>query len=657
MSTRRAKVGLVQVGDKFGQQYYLPYSIGILQAYTQKHLKNPEDFNFLLPIYKRLKVKEAANQLKESNIVFFSAYVWNYSISLRIAESIKKSNPDTIIAFGGPQVPEEYQALEYFLREHSFVDLACYGEGEIPFLKTLESFKDKDWSKIPSIGFIDNQGKFIKTCALERIKDLNQIPSSYLEGVFDSLIAANPGQEWSALLETNRGCPYGCTYCYWGKQNRNKIYQFDRERVFKEIDWFSRNKIQFVFCCDANFGLFKRDLDIALKVSENKDKHGYPEAFSVQNTKNSTKDIFNLQKVLTKSGLQRGVNLALQSVNPATLNSVNRSNISIEVYKQLQQMFAKEKIPTFSDIITALPDESYESFTDGVSEIIASGQHNRIQFINLSVLENSEMADKSYQEKYGLVVKDTKSIAHHTSLDSAQEVEDIQRLVVATKTLPKEDWIKMRVFSWMISLLYFNKLLQVPLVLLTKLTSVSPRELIEAFINQKDYPKLTEIVDFFTKKAKEIQEGGNEFVASRQWLNIWWPADEYMFIKLCQGSLDEFYKQSEQLLTEFVSDFELNFPPKLLSQSLKLNKSLIKLPNCSDDLEINCSYNVYQLYQSALQEQKLSLREGTFKYLVNRSKDKWVNLADWLREVVWYGTKRGAYLYDCESNSLKKAAV
>lgn len=657
MSTESVNVGLVQVGDKFGEQYYLPYSIGTLQAYAQKQLKNPEDFSFLLPIYKRLKVKEALAELKNSDVVFFSAYVWNYSISLRIAQAIKKSNPDTIITFGGPQVPETDQALEYFLREHSFVDLACYGEGEVPFLKTLESFNSKDWSAVPSIGFIDEKDKFIKTCLLERIKDLDQIPSSYLEGVFDPLIAANPEQEWSALLETNRGCPYGCTYCYWGKQDRNKIYQFDTERVFKEIDWFSRNKIQFVFCCDANFGLFKRDLDIALKVSENKDKHGYPEAFSVQNTKNSTKDIFNLQKVLTKSGLQRGVNLALQSVNPATLSSVNRSNISIEVYKQLQQMFAKEKIPTFSDIITALPDESYDSFTDGVSEIIASSQHNRIQFINLSILENSEMADKSYQEKYGLVVKDTKSIAHHTSLDSTQDLQDIQRLVVATKTLPQNDWIKMRVFSWMISLLYFNKLLQIPFILLTKLSSVTPRELIEAFINQKDYPEIAKIVDFFTNKAKEIQEGGNEFVASRQWLNIWWPADEYMFIKLCQQSLDQFYSESEQLLTELVRNFELNFPPKLLAESLELNKSLIKLPNKVEDLEINCSYNIYELYQKALQEQKLLLKEGSFKYLVNRSKDKWVNLADWLREVVWYGTKRGAYLYDCKPLSLKKAAV
>jgi len=657
MKTKRVEVGLVQIGDKFGEQYYLPYSIGTLQAYVQKYLKNKEDFSFQLPMYRRLKVKEAVGQLESSEIIFFSAYVWNYSISLRIAEAIKRSNQDMIIVFGGPQVPETDQALEYFLREHSFVDLACHGEGEVPFLKTLESFDNKNWSTIPSIGFIDNQDKFIKTGALERIKDLNQIPSSYLEGVFDSLIKANPEQEWSALLETNRGCPHGCTYCYWGKQDRNKIYKFDAERVFKEIDWFSRNKIQFVFCCDANFGLFKRDLDIALKVSENKSKYGYPEAFSVQNTKNSTKDIFNLQKVLTKSGLQRGVNLALQSVNPKTLDSVNRSNISIETYKDLQQMFAKEKIPTFSDIITALPDESYESFTNGVSEIISSGQHNRIQFINLSILENSEMADKSYQEKHGLVVKDTKSIAHHASLDSTQDLEDIQKLVVATKTLSCEDWVKIRVFSWMISLLYFNKLLQIPFILLTKLVSVNPRELIEAFMNQKYYPEINRIVDFFTEKAREIQAGGNEFVASREWLNIWWPADEYMFIKLCQESLDEFYKQSEQLLVKFVGDLELNFPIKLLAECLKLNKRLIKLPSCDQDLEVNCSYNIYELYQSALEEQKISLKQGTFKYLVNRSKDKWLNLADWLREVVWYGTKRGAYLYDCRAISLKKAAV
>ena len=59
------------------------------------------------------------------------------------------------------------------------------------------------------------------------------------------------------------------------------------DRVLDELDWFSKNKVAFIFCCDANFGMLPRDYDIALKAAENKKKYGYPEVLSVQNTKNS----------------------------------------------------------------------------------------------------------------------------------------------------------------------------------------------------------------------------------------------------------------------------------------------------------------------------------------------------------------------------------
>ena len=48
------------------------------------------------------------------------------------------------------------------------------------------------------------------------------------------------------------------------------------DRVYSELDWFSKNKIEFIFCCDANFGMLPRDFEIALKAAENKKKYGYP---------------------------------------------------------------------------------------------------------------------------------------------------------------------------------------------------------------------------------------------------------------------------------------------------------------------------------------------------------------------------------------------
>jgi radical SAM superfamily enzyme YgiQ (UPF0313 family) len=649
--TKKTKVGLVQIGEMFGDQYYLPYSIGLLQAYAQKHLKRPEKFDFLLPIYKNVKIAAAVEYLSDAEIVFFSVYVWNFQISLELAKCIKQKNKSAVIVFGGPQVPESAAGMEIFLVKNPFIDIASYGEGEMPFTSILENLNGLSWNNVPAIGFRDKDSNFLFNSPSEKIENFEVSPSVYLEGIFDKLIKTNPEQKWSALIETNRGCPFSCSYCYWGKKTRNRLHKYKIEKVFDEIDWFSRNKIEFVFCCDANFGILKRDVAIVKKAAENKKKYGFPKAFSIQNTKNSTEKIFMLQKILDDYGLQKGVNLALQTLNESTLRFINRSNISMQTYKDLQHMFSQNKILTFSDMILALPGESYDTFTKGVSEVIESGQHNRIQFINLVVLENTEMANAEYQKKYGIQTSKSRMISHHTSLDDIAEVSEVQNLVVETNTMPKKDWLKTRVFCWMTSLLYFNKLLQIPLMMIVEKSSLRIKELIEYFISHSNqYDEISKIVTFFTNKAADIQVGDCEYVASKEWLNVWWPADELIFIKLChERKLETFYKEAAMAITDFLLKHTIEFPNELLHDSIKLNKNLIKVPFVESDLNISLNYNIYDKFQGLLNGIDIPLERGHFNSIIDRTSEKWNSWNDWSREVVWYGSKKGAYLYDCNA--------
>ena len=645
---RKIEIGTVQIGDRFGSDYYFPYSIGILQAYAQKNLSNPGAFIFKLPIYKRIEVASAVDYLIGADVVFFSSYIWNHEINLKIAEELKRKRSNIVIVFGGPQIPESSNGVEQYLSNYSFLDILCYGEGESPFLGILENVHEKTWERVPSIGFINKNNRYTHNPQSERIKDIDKIPSPYLSGIFNALVEAYPDEKWAALLETNRGCPFSCSYCYWGKKTRSRVYQFAKERIYKEIDWFSEHKIEFVFCCDANFGIFGRDREIAEKVAINKKQYGYPKVFSVQNTKNSTKKIFTLQKMLNDAGLQKGVNLALQSLNEKTLKSINRSNISNQAYKDLQHMFTENKIPTFSDMILALPDETYDSFTSGTSNLIESGQHNRIQFINLAILENTEMADPEYQKKYGFVVAETEIVPHHASLNEEDKHREVQRLVVGTNTMPEEEWVKTRVFCWMISLLYFNKLLQVPFLLINSLYSIGFKELTEIFMIEYDeLGKLSEIVSFLKKKATYLQKSGFEYVASKEWLNIWWPVDEYIFIKLCaEGDLIRFYKESELALSMYLKRKGLNMPSELLKEAIEVNKDLIKQPFIDKDITITLGYNILELYQKKLSGGTISLQKGIFNYMIDKTSNTWPKFEDWLRDVVWYGTKKGAYLYE-----------
>ena len=642
---KKIKIGLVQINNSFSGASYFPYTVGLLQAYIEEHAKFSECYEFLPFIYSRIPVEEGVNRLLSANIVGFSTYVWNFRLSLEIARRLKKQKPEILIVFGGPQVPDE---AEVFLSQFPFIDIVCHGEGEQVFCSIVESYPSKDWGDIPSISYFDNNGAFINHPQAPRIKDLDIIPSPYLNGLFEALMLENPQNEWLSLWETNRGCPFSCTFCDWGSATASKVYRFELERLLAEIDWFADKEVEFVFCCDANFGILSRDTQIAQYAADIKSKIGYPQALSVQNTKNATDRAYETQRILNTSGLSKGVDLALQSIDKNTLESVKRANISIETYEILQQRFTSDGVATFTDIILGLPGETYESYVEGVSKLIENGQHNRIQFNNLSILPNAEMGDPKYQQKYGMVTVPSEIInIHGLRTTSEDDVAEVQELVIATQDMPKEDWVKTRAFSWMIALLHFDKLLQIPLILIHQVCGISFRQLTELFMRKGiNGDTISEINSFFTEKAKDIQSGGFEFCNSPDWLDIWWPADEYMFIKLCrENKLDIFYQEAGKLLKLFLDSQFIDFPTDLLDQSIMLNRELVKLPFQEEDTYITTSYNIWEFFQSVLVGKPILLDEVGCTYHINRAGFSWSSWEKWYREVVWYGNKKGAYLY------------
>ena len=68
----------------------------------------------------------------------------------------------------------------------------------------------------------------------ERIKEYLILPSPYLEGTFEDLFKKYDYQ-WTPTWETNRGCPYQCTYCDWGSAIAAKLRNFEKERLYREL--------------------------------------------------------------------------------------------------------------------------------------------------------------------------------------------------------------------------------------------------------------------------------------------------------------------------------------------------------------------------------------------------------------------------------------
>ena len=146
--------------------------------------------------------------------------------------------------------------------------------------------------------------------------------------------------------------------------------------------------------------------------------------------------------------------------------------------------------------------------------------------------------------------------------------------------MPAQDWVRTRVFSWLASLLHFDKLLQIPFIALHDLGNISYKNLIEIFMQRYDKKSiLSEILSTFESKAASIQAGGSEYSESKKWLNISWYPDELMLITIsAEGRIDEFYNEAEKLLLTVSKERTPKIDPDLISSAVHLNHLLLKQP-------------------------------------------------------------------------------
>jgi hypothetical protein len=285
----------------------------------------------------------------------------------------------------------------------------------------------------------------------------------------------------------------------------------------------------------------------------------------------------------------------------------------------------------------------------GVDLLLENGQHNRIQFNNLSILPNAEMGDPAYQAKYGMLTVESKIInIHGERIELDDDVPEVQDLVIATAATPLADWRRTRIFCWMTALLHFDKLFQIPLILAHGISGIPYRDMIEAFMaaDPKRFPTIAGINDFFEKEAVSIQNGGSEYVFSKEYLNIFWPADEFVFVKLtADGKFDAFYDGAAKLLAETLASKSANLPMDVIDEAVRLNHALVNQPFVREDAQLSLRYDLLDYWQKVRTGEQALLRETNLLIEVDRTSKPYEDFQKWCREIVWWGNKKGAYLY------------
>ncbi|MCO4762969.1 MAG: radical SAM protein [Myxococcales bacterium] len=431
----------------------------------------------------REPVVAAAEKLRTADVVALSVYCWNERYSLAVAARIKEENPSCLVVLGGPSAPRDSEDIAAFFTAHAAVDMLVLGEGEVTFGAILHSIvAGGDASTVAGTATRGLGSRGVRYGETRpRLTDFSVTASPYLDGTFDTLLQTLPTPH-AALCETNRGCPFACTFCDWGQATRSKVHELPLARIKDELDWIAARQIPYLYIVDANFGIRPRDIAITQEIAATHAQTGYPQYVYFHLTKNAQQRNLATVRTLLEAGIGCQVALSMQDFTPRVLEAVKRSNISRDKSLALRRTCNNEGIPTFNELLLGLPEQRYEDFCNSVIDALTPFPGDSFYLYLCRLLPNTELASSGDRQRYGLEGRHclatlTGEQRSHTHVDEFEEI------VVATSAMPPDDWQRAYRFGYLVSVATNLKLFDVVVAWLRDIAKVSLQAFFDALID------------------------------------------------------------------------------------------------------------------------------------------------------------------------------
>ena len=657
---------LFEIEDVIANQAKLPYRTGLIWSYCQEIELIKKNFKLDGWFWYRDEentIDKVYHKITNPHFVAFSCFVWNWNWNMQMAKKIKEKWPECLIVIGGWQPPISDRSMGFF-HKHPYIDFISHGEGEVTLSKILieslkkkpnykniqgcsipgrliknrenvEIFKVKDGLKIENIEKKDklNLLDTFVTKPRPRIDHLAQMPSPYLNGLFDKLIKKCK-YDLEATIETTRGCPFGCTFCEIGTKYYQKIKTPTIEKVFREIDWLSKNKIVFVYNADSNFGMLNEHLEITEYLIAKKKETGYPQKHRVDWAKIHGEKVIKLAKLFYAAGMDKGITIALQSLNPKTLEAVKRKNMDDGKLSEFLKKYNQADLPSYMEIILGLPEETKESFVDGVCKVMELGQHNYIGIYPLTALPNTPFGDPEYIKKYNLKIIETFPAFSHVDVSDQNDFER-EKMVVGNNVMSVNDYKESQLFRWLFMFAHYLGYTQYISRFLRNYLNISFKKFYLDLMNfSKNSPKSFFLKKelFETKKSLEIYmdcKGGLGRVVKEVRKNFAWDFEEATAINIINNK-NLFYEEIKSFLGQYKID------KKIIEELITYQKNTIVDPNQQYPFSFKSKYNFYECINLSAK-----FKEDNINYHIN-GKNYNKDIFEWGKETLWWGRRVAA---------------
>ena len=360
---------------------------------------------------------------------------------------------NTLLVWGGPNFPIDLPSQRKFMKKYSKIDVYVPVDGETGFANTVErALRSRSHSEIRSTVLSEpidgcvtrGENDEIKyTIPIIRIKALDEIPSPYTTGLLDKFFDG----KLTPMMQTNRGCPFHCTFCADGKDEVNRVTSFGLERVIDELNYITNHKHEkthnMIFS-DLNFGMYPRDREISKHLAKLQTEHNYPDFIYISTGKNQKEKIIEAIKTLKDS---MPLWMSVQSLDQNVLKNIRRDNISTDQMLALQPAIKEAGLQTRAEVILGLPGETHENHMKTLRDLV-NARMDEIQVHTCMMLDGSEMGTPAERKKWDLHTKFRVLQRDFAKLSNGKTVLEFEEVSVSSPQMSFEEYVDMRILAF-----------------------------------------------------------------------------------------------------------------------------------------------------------------------------------------------------------------
>ena len=430
-----------------------PFAVGLIGAKLIDSM--PDDVE--IELFKFPDDFSAALETRPPKVVGFSNYSWNLNLAYGYAKKIKQRFPGTVVVFGGPNYGLTSEEISNFWRRYPIIDFYVTREGELAMVELLKQLISFDFDinslkhsgvRLPNCHYLRDH-EIVTEEVMPRIKSLDDIPSPYLMGLMDKFFDNN----LIPLTHTTRGCPFKCTYCSEGSKYYLKVVQ--HLEIREELEYIAKRvkHTAALTISDANFGMFKEDIEKAKIIADIQRKYSYPKTVLVATGKNQKERV--LEVISTLKGTMF-ISTALQSTNKTVLQNVERANISIEALTDVARDTKTAGANTYTELILALPGDTVEFHKKSLKDSVESGQ-GVVRMYQLIMLHQTELNTPDSIKKYEIKTKYRlmpRSYGRHKVYGEEFISIEAEKICVANSTMSFDDYLDCRELDLTIEILH-----------------------------------------------------------------------------------------------------------------------------------------------------------------------------------------------------------